>query len=146
MSVLETYKKLAGTATAVGQTFTIEAKTAGLEFSGASSSIGTQTSGERITTQASKTANDAVLGIFKELDNKMLTYTGSNKLLANFNTQLSESKANLISEYDKQKASLDVRYETLTKKFGAYDSLINKLNNQFSSLKLLIDAESNNDN
>ncbi|MFT5660491.1 MAG: flagellar capping protein FliD [Sulfurimonas sp.] len=87
-------------------------------------------------------ASSEVIGIFQALDKKMLTYTGSNKLLANFNTQLGDTKTNLISEYDKQKASLDVRYETLTKKFSAYDSLINKLNNQFASLKLLIDAES----
>lgn len=87
-------------------------------------------------------AKAEVIGIFQELDIQMLTYTGSNKLLANFSTQLGDLKSNTIAEYDKQKASLDVRYETLTKKFSAYDSIINKLNNQFASLKLLIDAES----
>lgn len=44
------------------------------------------------------------------------------------------------------KANLDARYETMTKKFAAYDSMINKLNSQFSSLKMLIDAEANADN
>ncbi|MBL6973502.1 MAG: flagellar filament capping protein FliD [Sulfurimonas sp.] len=90
-------------------------------------------------------AKAEVIGIFQELDIKMLTYTGSNKLLANFSTQLSDLKSNTIAEYDKQKAALDIRYETLTKKFSAYDSIINKLNNEFASLKLLIDAESNSD-
>ena len=122
--------------------FSIRSLTEGLEFTGSSTSVGTQTSREVTTTAASKTASDAVIGIFQELDSKMLSYTGNNQLLSNFNTQLSDTKKNLISEYDKQKASLDVRYETLTTKFSAYDAIINKLNNQFASLQLLIDAES----
>ena len=91
-------------------------------------------------------AREEKIGIFQELDKKMFTYTGSNKLLANFTTQISDSKNSSISQYDKQKASLDMRYETLTKKFSAYDSLISRLNNQFSSLKMLIEADSNSSN
>ena len=91
-------------------------------------------------------ASAAVIGLFQELDTKMYSYTGSGKFLSNFTTQLSKSKTSLISEYDKQKATLDARYETMTKKFAAYDSIINKLNSQFSSLKMLIDAQSNTSN
>ncbi|MDF1876158.1 flagellar filament capping protein FliD [Sulfurimonas sp. SAG-AH-194-I05] len=89
-------------------------------------------------------ANAAVDGIVKRLDDKMSSLTGRGKLLDNFTAKLTSSKDNLISEYDKQKASLDSRYEILTKKFTSYDAVISRLNNQFSSLKLLIDAESNN--
>jgi flagellar hook-associated protein 2 len=91
-------------------------------------------------------AKSEVIGIFQQLDIKMLSYTGSGKLLADFNDQLSTSKKSFISQYDKQKASLDSRYETLTKKFSAYDSMISKLNNQFSSLKMVIDAQASSSN
>lgn len=87
-----------------------------------------------------------VIGIFQELDTKIFNYTGSGKILQSFSENLATSKRNLINEYDKQKANLDARYETMTKKFAAYDSMINKLNSQFSSLKMLIDAEANADN
>lgn len=81
-------------------------------------------------------------GIFKTLDDKMQSYTGSSQLLSGFTTQLGTETANLISEYDKQKASLDARYETMTKRFTAYDAMISKLNNQFASLQMIIDAQS----
>ena len=80
-------------------------------------------------------------GVLSELDDKMHEYTGSDKLLSNFSTQLSDAKENLIAQYDKQKAALDARYETMTKKFAAYDSIISKLNNSFSSLQMMIDSE-----
>ncbi|MFA5461321.1 MAG: flagellar filament capping protein FliD [Sulfurimonas sp.] len=78
-------------------------------------------------------------GIFTKLNNRMDDYTGYNKLLSNFSKQLDSAKENTITQYDKQKASLDSRYEILTKKFIAYDAMISRLNAQFSSLQMMID-------
>ena len=80
-------------------------------------------------------------GVFTKLDTKMTEYTGYNKLLSNFSDQLASSKKSLTDQYDKQKASLDNRYAILTKKFVAYDALITRLNNSFSSLEQTIAAQ-----
>jgi len=86
-------------------------------------------------------------GIFTKLNDKMTQYTGYNKLLSNFSDQLDSSKKSITDRYDKQKAALDSRYGILTKKFVAYDALISKLNNSFSSLQQTIAAQfANNDN
>lgn len=82
-------------------------------------------------------------GIFTKLDNKMTEYTGYNKLLSNFSDQLTDSKDSLVAQHEKQKASLDARYEIMTKRFSAYDAIISRINSQFSSLKMMIDAEAN---
>lgn len=83
--------------------------------------------------------NSETDGIFTKLDTKMSEYTGYNKLLTSFSNQLESSKTNTIEQYDKQKASLDSRYEILTQKFIAYDAMISKLNSQFSSMQMMID-------
>jgi len=85
-------------------------------------------------------------GIFTTLNNKMDEYTGYNKLLTNFSNGLDDSKDALVSQYDKLKASLDDRYEIMTKRFIAYDAIINRINSQFSSLEMMINAELNKDN
>lgn len=91
--------------------------------------------------------NSETEGIFTKLNNKMSDYTSYNKLLSNFSDQLKDSRENTISQYDKQKASLESRYEILTKKFIAYDAMISKLNSAFSSMQMMIDqsyGDSNN--
>lgn len=81
-------------------------------------------------------------GIFKKLDNQMADYTGYSGQMSNFSNQLATAKTSLTTQYDRQKANLDARYATLTKRFTAYDAMISRLNSQFSSLKMIIDAQS----
>lgn len=90
--------------------------------------------------------NSETDGVFTKLNNKMGNYLGNGKLMSNFSDQLTTKKDSLVQQYDKQKLVLDDRYETMSKKFAAYDSIINKLNSQFSSLKMMIDAEANSSN
>ncbi|MDD2789795.1 MAG: flagellar filament capping protein FliD [Sulfurimonas sp.] len=85
-------------------------------------------------------------GFFTKLNATMTDYTGYNKLLSNFSNQLSSAKDLLTTQYDKQTASLDSRYEILSKKFQAYDAIISRINSQFSSLQMMIDAEANSNN
>jgi len=84
-------------------------------------------------------------GIFTKLNTKMNEYTGYNQLMSSFSDQLESAKTNLTEQYDKQKASLDTRYEILQKKFIAYDAIISRINAQFSSLQMMIDSEANKD-
>ncbi len=85
--------------------------------------------------------NSSTDGIFTKLDAQMEQYTGYDKLLSNFSDQLTSSKESVTEQYDRQKASLDARYEIMTKKFIAYDAMISRLNSQFSSMQMMIDAE-----
>jgi len=86
--------------------------------------------------------NSTTDGVFTKLNTRMTEYTGYKKLLSNFSDQLASSKKNITDQYDKQKAALNARYGILTKKFTAYDAIISKLNNSFSSLKQIIAAQS----
>jgi len=85
-------------------------------------------------------------GVFKQLDTKMEDYTKYNGYLVNFSDKLTTLQDSLVAQYDKQKASLDARYETMAKRFSAYDAMITRLNSQFSSLQMMIDAQANSDN
>ena len=84
-------------------------------------------------------------GVFTKLNDKMNDYIGYQKLLSNFSDQLDDRKEALVSQYDKLKASLDARYEIMTKRFIAYDAMISRINSQFSSLQMMIDAELDKD-
>ena len=81
-------------------------------------------------------------GIFDMMDEKLLGYTGSGKMLSNFETSLqTESKNFAQSRIDAIK-SLDMRYATMHSRFAAYDSMISQINAQFSSLQMMIEEQS----
>ena len=85
--------------------------------------------------------NSETDGIFTQLDNKMTEYTGYKKLLSNFSDQLKYNQTSVTEQYDKQKASLDSRYEILTQRFIAYDAIISRTNAEFSAMESLIKAQ-----
>lgn len=80
-------------------------------------------------------------GIFTKLNDRLAQYTDSNKLLSNFSDLIDSEKKSLTSQYDKQKATLTSRYDILTQKFIAYDSMISRMNSQFSSMQMMINAQ-----
>lgn len=82
-------------------------------------------------------------GLFTKLNSKMSEYTGYNQLLSNFSDSLESSKDALVSQYDKLTKSIDDRYAIMAKRFTAYDAIISKINSQFSSLEMMINAELN---
>ncbi|WP_373072020.1 flagellar filament capping protein FliD [Sulfurimonas sp.] len=82
-------------------------------------------------------------GIFETIDEKIKSYTGYGKLLSNFETSLKTEATSLAESYDRAKELLEARYEIMTKRFTAYDSMISKVNAQFSSLQMMISAEIN---
>lgn len=78
-------------------------------------------------------------GIFKNFNNLLDSYvTGDSSILNLFKTSLITEKTSLTKERLKNIASLDARYDTMSQRFAAYDSIISKLQNQFSSLSLMI--------
>ena len=80
-------------------------------------------------------------GIFTQLNSQMDNYMGYDKLMSNFSDNLDANKENLVEQHEKQKASIDARYEIMQKKFIAYDAMISRLNSEFSSMQMMIDAE-----
>ena len=91
-------------------------------------------------------SSDEITGFFEKLDDKMKNYTGYNALLSNFEDNLKERYDNLFDNHAKAVESLNDRYEIMAKRFVAYDAIISKINAQFSSLQMMINAEANADN
>jgi len=81
-------------------------------------------------------------GLFLAIDEKLTNYTGYGKLLSNFETDLKTQSTSLSKNHAAAQASLDSKYEIMTKRFIAYDLVISRLNSQFSALQMMIDADS----
>lgn len=79
-------------------------------------------------------------GIFDTLYDQMKNFTGYQKNLDNFQANLNKTLDKLNKDHDTMVARLDARYEILSKRFMAYDSMISKFNNQFASLQQQINA------
>jgi flagellar hook-associated protein 2 len=78
-------------------------------------------------------------GIFNDIDEKLLGYTGANKLFASYATALDVESKNYAESLTSAKESLDARYSTMSSRFAAYDAMISRINAQFSSLQMIID-------
>lgn len=107
-----------------------------------SNTLNTKIAADPSTLELLFRGNGTTDGVFTTLNNKMNDYLGYHKLMSNFSSQLTTEKDNLVAQHTRQTDLLDSRYEILKKKFIAYDAIISKINNQFSSLKSMIDAQS----
>jgi len=85
-------------------------------------------------------------GVFTTLSDLMTSYVGSSGTVTNLVTDTKSATTSLNEERAKAVKLLESRYETLTAKFAAYDSMISKLNSQFSALQQQIDAAANASN
>jgi len=93
-------------------------------------------------TRSIDSEGNRVDGIFTTIDEKLKSYTGYGKQLSNFEDNLKSEAKNLSKSHASAKASLDARYAIMTQRFTAYDAMISRVNSQFSSLQMMIDAES----
>ncbi len=84
-------------------------------------------------------------GIFETIDEKLKSYTGYGKLLSNFESDLKTEGKNLEKSHLSAQESLDARYAIMSKRFIAYDAMISRVNSQFSSLQMMINAENGSD-
>lgn len=83
-------------------------------------------------------------GIFTTLNILLNSYTSTSQgTLTRLTEANKDALTTLNSDRTKANALLTARYETMSAKFAAYDSMIAKLNSQFASLKQQIDAEAN---
>ena len=86
-------------------------------------------------------------GLFTALNTLLNSYTStSTGTLFRLTQANKDAGTNLTSDRTKANALLTARYETLSAKFAAYDSMIAKLNSQFSALKQQINAQANTNN
>lgn len=79
-----------------------------------------------------------VNGIFGEIDDKIKSYTGQGKMFQNFEEALDQEGKNLAQSRVSAMESLNTRFATMASRFAAYDSMISQMNNQFSSLQMMI--------
>ncbi len=86
---------------------------------------------------------DEIEGFFDTLNENMKTYTGYNALLSNFETSLQTRYDSLFENHTNAVKSLDARYDIMTQRFIAYDAMISRINAQFASLQMMINAEVN---
>jgi len=82
-------------------------------------------------------------GIFKKLYDNISGLTSTKGVLTTLNNGLSRESDQLEENRTKSIARLDAQYDTMTARFRAYDSVINQMNNSFTSLQQQIDAAAN---
>lgn len=80
-------------------------------------------------------------GVFTDINDLLLRYTGSKGIINALTTGSATETKTLSANKTRSQALLDARYDTLSARFAAYDSIISKLNNQFSSLQQQINAQ-----
>ncbi len=82
-------------------------------------------------------------GVFTSLNDLLKKHMSSSGLMDNLTKASKAATTSLNEERSKANKLLEARYATMQAKFAAYDSMISKLNSQFSSLKQQIDAQAN---
>ena len=85
--------------------------------------------------------SETTTGFFSTFNNNLKNLiSGDNSTLSLFEKSLETEKKSLQSERKKTITSLDAKYDTMGARFAAYDSIIGKLNAQFQSLSMMIEA------
>lgn len=106
---------------------------------GESISISDSIGGGLLSAMTTTTTSNNVLsttdGIFTSLNNVMKRYIGAEGLFTNLTEENKTQAKSLSDERAKAVKLLEARYATLTSKFAAYDSMISKINSQFSALQ-----------
>ncbi|MDP3301524.1 MAG: flagellar filament capping protein FliD [Sulfuricurvum sp.] len=82
-------------------------------------------------------------GIFTQLSTLMTRFTGNNGTLTTLTKGSDAELKSLDANKKRSLALLEARYASMSARFAAYDSMISKVNAQFSSLKMQIDAQAN---
>ncbi len=82
-------------------------------------------------------------GAFDNLNDLLNNYLKSSGYISNMKDGYSNELSSLESNHTRSLKMLNSRYDTMTKQFIEYDTIINRLNNQFSSLNSMIQAQLN---
>ncbi|MDO5046045.1 flagellar filament capping protein FliD [Campylobacter sp.] len=89
---------------------------------------------------AKKTSTD---GIFTNLNAKLKAIVGKEGSLTIYDKNLVNEKKKLTEDKERAVTDLNTKYDMMAERFLAYDKMISNLQNQFSTLKSMIDAELN---
>ncbi|MBU0633325.1 flagellar filament capping protein FliD [bacterium] len=82
-------------------------------------------------------------GVFSTLYDDLKNLVAKNGTLTTMTDGLTTEAKSLKEDKEKALASLKSKYDTMTNQFIAYDSIINKMNGKFSSLKQQIEMQIN---
>ncbi|WP_456383324.1 flagellar filament capping protein FliD [Hydrogenimonas sp.] len=94
------------------------------------------------TVERTLVGTDDSPGVFKKINETLATATdGTRGSLTLFDTQLSDRQSRLEQERERTLAYLDARYNTMARRFAAYDEIIAGFNASFQSLQQMIDAQ-----
>jgi len=78
-------------------------------------------------------------GVFKKFNTMLTSYVNTTDgTLIQYNKSLTTEKAALTKSRATAVSRLDTKYDAMATKFAAYESIISKLNNEFSSLSSMI--------
>lgn len=91
------------------------------------------------------TDGNTLKGIFTSIDETLASYTDSGKSFSTFDKSLKNEATKLGKSKTSAQASIDSKYDLMATRFAQYDAMISRINSQFSSLKMMIDAEANAD-
>jgi len=85
--------------------------------------------------------SDTTTGFFSTFNGKLENLvSGSSSTLSIYEKNLENEKKSLTTEKETTTKRLDAKYDTMVARFAAYDSIIGKLNAQFQSLSMMIEA------
>jgi flagellar hook-associated protein 2 len=110
-----------------------------IEISGRSDKL----SSVGFTTTSIYNEGNTTVGIFSKLGETLEGMLGDRGSLTLYENQLTDSQKRMQTERERTISQLDSKYQTMAAQFAAYDSIIANLNNQFSALQSMIDAEAN---
>lgn len=87
------------------------------------------------------TADTVSIGVFSKFNDRLGSLiSGDRSTLALFEMSLENQKNSFQAERESTIKRLDAKYETMAARFMAYDRIISKLNAQFQSLSMMIEA------
>ncbi|WP_069637566.1 flagellar filament capping protein FliD [Campylobacter pinnipediorum] len=94
--------------------------------------------------ETSLTASETkVVGLFSRLNTKLDELVGKDGSLSIYENRLNEETKKLNDEKEKIETSLNQKYDTMRERWALYAQQITALENQFSTLKTMIDFEIN---
>jgi flagellar capping protein FliD len=83
----------------------------------------------------------ALTGAFVDMSTLLSSYTDYSGILSQFTTSVSDQITSLEEQKTSATERLDAKYSTLQKQWGAYDTMISKLNSTSTLFTQLINAQ-----
>lgn len=83
------------------------------------------------------------VGVFAQLKTTLQGITGTNGSLTKYDESLTNDTKSLNETKDSTQAMIDTRYETMANQWLQYESILNKLNQQLSTVTNMINAANN---